>query len=647
MKKRIFSWLLLCAILAGMVPAVLAVKGPAEEAAQSLYEMGLFRGTGTEADGSPRFDLDRTLTRHEAAVMLVRLLGREQDAAAGSWEIPFSDVAEWARPYVGYAYANGLTTGTSESAYGGGQAVTASQYLTFLLRALGYESGTDFSWDRAWELSDTIGLTAGGYSAATTSFTRADAAAVSAAALRTAKKGTKKTLLDTLVTAGAVDKTAAERFLHPVESVVLNKSACTVFTGKTERLLANVRPADAADKTVSWSSSNPAVATVSGGSVQGIAPGTAVITAAAANGKTASCTVTVEPAPISYSGTGDCVITGITIPAGTYYAEYTHNGKRNFISKFYYGSKQSDYFRISNKIGVCSGQVALYENSNHKITNGVLEVQADGDWTIEFKPVSGKTTTNISGNGEIVTGLFTATASRNVIRTTHQGDRNFIVKVIKYNGTRQYDYETVTNKIGNYSGQTVVDLVAGQKYYVYVQADGAWTIDFGRGEAQTVYTPPEIPEEDGGAGGYTPEAPGGGSGKYTQSDARQLSSYAASASELLNKAAKDCVSAGKGLDAQRKMYLNSAAARGETVRKYLENALEILENRNTLRFTDGTTLQDTVREAYDRLGDLEQVSIDGENLSGAQDELYGIISDAQVKVLKFQNAAAQLLAEFD
>ena len=80
MKKRIFSWLLLWAILAGMVPAVLAAKGPAEEAAQSLYEMGLFRGTGTEADGSPRFDLDRTLTRHEAAVMLVRLLGREQDA---------------------------------------------------------------------------------------------------------------------------------------------------------------------------------------------------------------------------------------------------------------------------------------------------------------------------------------------------------------------------------------------------------------------------------------------------------------------------------------------------------------------------------------------------------------------------------------
>ena len=60
------------------------------------------------------------------------------------WNTPFTDVADWAKPYVGYAYANGLTAGVSQTRFGSESSVTAAQFLTFVLRALGYESGKDF-----------------------------------------------------------------------------------------------------------------------------------------------------------------------------------------------------------------------------------------------------------------------------------------------------------------------------------------------------------------------------------------------------------------------------------------------------------------------------------------------------------------------
>lgn len=133
--------------------------------------------------------------------MLVRLLGKEDEALAGDWNTPFTDVADWAKPYVGYAYANGLTAGVSQTRFGSESSVTAAQFLTFVLRALGYESGKDFSWDSAWTLTDTLGMTSGQYNAKTNgSFLRADAALVSVFALSTVGKA-GKTLYETIFSA--------------------------------------------------------------------------------------------------------------------------------------------------------------------------------------------------------------------------------------------------------------------------------------------------------------------------------------------------------------------------------------------------------------------------------------------------------------
>lgn len=99
--------------------------------------------------------------------------------------------------------------------------------------------------------------------------------------------------LSTLGPVALID-TKEETGSTEASSVTLSKTALTLEAGKTVRLSATVLPATATNKSVTWSSNNEAVATVStNGTVTARKAGTAVITARTANGKSASCTVTV------------------------------------------------------------------------------------------------------------------------------------------------------------------------------------------------------------------------------------------------------------------------------------------------------------------------------------------------------------------
>lgn len=76
--------------------------------------------------------------------------------------------------------------------------------------------------------------------------------------------------------------------------VKLNTSSATLNVGNTTTLTATISPSNATNKNVTWSSSNTAVATVSGGKVTAVANGTATITCKTADGKhAAACTVVV------------------------------------------------------------------------------------------------------------------------------------------------------------------------------------------------------------------------------------------------------------------------------------------------------------------------------------------------------------------
>ncbi len=119
--------------------------------ANTLYELGLFRGTDTG------YELDKTLTREQAVTILVRLLGEEENVLESKFDGKFTDVADnrWSYPYVMYCYENNITKGTGDNTFSPEDEVTAEQFVTLVMRLMGYE---DTEPENALEESVYIGM---------------------------------------------------------------------------------------------------------------------------------------------------------------------------------------------------------------------------------------------------------------------------------------------------------------------------------------------------------------------------------------------------------------------------------------------------------------------------------------------------------
>jgi len=79
-----------------------------------------------------------------------------------------------------------------------------------------------------------------------------------------------------------------------IGSIILNKYTLNLEKGNSEKLIVTLPSDSDGDKTITWKSNDTSVATVSeDGTITAIEKGTAIITATTANGKTATCNVTV------------------------------------------------------------------------------------------------------------------------------------------------------------------------------------------------------------------------------------------------------------------------------------------------------------------------------------------------------------------
>ena len=122
---------------------------------------------------------------------------------------------------------------------------------------------------------------------------------------------TSKTATSASYSAGAGVKISSNITLYAVwkknatvnpTSISLNYSSISISNGSSKTISATVYPSNATNKSVTWSTSNSSVATVSNGKVTAKAPGTATITAKTSNGKTATCKVTVKGIVINSLG---------------------------------------------------------------------------------------------------------------------------------------------------------------------------------------------------------------------------------------------------------------------------------------------------------------------------------------------------------
>lgn len=200
------------AVVAAAAAAGLMITAGAanfDHCADQLKNLGLFQGT------EQGYELDRAPTRAEAATMLVRLLGKEDEAKTLDYSAPFTDLSGWEKPYVQYLYENGLTTGATETTFAPAEKCSAQMYTTFLLRALGYSDAAngDFTYAQAVSFAESIGLV--DYANCDQdNFLRDHVAAMSLTALDTPVKGDEKSiLLEKLVKDGAVDQNQASGLL--------------------------------------------------------------------------------------------------------------------------------------------------------------------------------------------------------------------------------------------------------------------------------------------------------------------------------------------------------------------------------------------------------------------------------------------------
>ena len=157
MKLKFLALFCAVMVLLGAVPAA-ALEGEAARAADILATLGLL-------DDIPDRDLSAPATRAQAAVLLVRLAGAEEDAANDLWISGFRDVPAWADSAVTYAAHQKWINGVTLIDFKPGDAVTANAWCAFLLRMLGYsESHGDFTVDRAAVFAQRIGLVSRSYS---------------------------------------------------------------------------------------------------------------------------------------------------------------------------------------------------------------------------------------------------------------------------------------------------------------------------------------------------------------------------------------------------------------------------------------------------------------------------------------------------
>ena len=167
------------------------------------------------------------------------------------------------------------------------------------------------------------------------------------------------------------------------------------------------------------------------------------------------------PEPVVLSGSGQRATEEFYLPSTISVANFTHNGSSNFVVKAYVDSGEE---LLVNEIG-------FYRGSRPLVSSGpvMLDIQADGAWTVQVVPLGLAASPAFSGKGDAVSGIFDP-PSRGAWEISHDGSSNFVVKCHCVGGSG-----LVQNEIGAVSGSRVVTFGEGPCFWE-VRADGNWSL---------------------------------------------------------------------------------------------------------------------------------------------------------------------------
>lgn len=221
---------------------------------------------------------------------------------------------------------------------------------------------------------------------------------------------------------------AAEAALVKV-TVTLDKTSATIYTGKTVTLKATSN--DTA-KTVTYTTSNKAVATVSStGVVKGVKAGTAVITANCGNA-TATCKVTVKAPSVKFAKKSAVVYKGKTATVKATLAG---------VSSVTYKSSNTKIATVNSKTGTVKGIKAgtvtitatsgklkatyklTVKNPTFTLTKSSATIAKGKTTTIKSKAAPASKVTYISSNKKVAT-----VTSKGVVKGIRKGKATITVK---------------------------------------------------------------------------------------------------------------------------------------------------------------------------------------------------------------------------
>lgn len=162
-QKRTFLALLLAAALSlGLLAApVSAAYAPSYDVDTTITDDQLNRKTQAakgfaiasgvlQGDEKGNLNWDNTLTRAQAATMIIRLMGMEDEAkAAMNQPSPFTDVPAWANGYINVAYQEQIVKGVTDDRFSPNTPCRIQDFITMLYRLTNLTENQDYSWSTA------------------------------------------------------------------------------------------------------------------------------------------------------------------------------------------------------------------------------------------------------------------------------------------------------------------------------------------------------------------------------------------------------------------------------------------------------------------------------------------------------------------